>query len=95
VCDFILNRILLFFKLETEPEQQPLSHSTPVKVEPEAAAKEEIPPEDAGVKASVNQEKPGRPRLHRRQQSLFLPSATRRSQVSTPNADSDFFEAEI
>jgi hypothetical protein len=41
--------------------------------------------------APVHQHKPGRPRLHRRQQSMFLPSAMRRSQVSIPNADPDFF----
>jgi hypothetical protein len=56
-------------------------------MEPEPAAKAEILPEDAGVKTSVNQKKPGRPRLHRRQQSLFLPSAMRRSLVSTLSAD--------
>jgi hypothetical protein len=60
-------------------------------VEPEVVAKAEIPPEDAGVKTSVNQEKPGRPRLHRRQQSLFLPSAMRRSLVSNLNADPVLF----
>jgi hypothetical protein len=56
-------------------------------VEPEVASNAEIPPEDAGVKTSVNREKPGRPRLHRRQQSLFLPSAMRCSLVSTLSAD--------
>jgi hypothetical protein len=48
---------------------------------------EEVPKEEVGVKEGVQQQKPGRPRLHRRQQSLFLPSAMRRSLVSTLNAD--------
>jgi hypothetical protein len=68
-------------------------HSTPVKVEvlvdvePEVAVKVEGPQEDPGMKTEVQQQKPGRPRLHRRQQSLFLPSAMRRSLVSTLNTD--------
>jgi hypothetical protein len=62
-----------------------------VDVEPEAAVKVEGPQEDSGEKTEVQQQKPGRPRLHRRQQSLFLPSAMRRSLVSTPNADLVFF----
>jgi hypothetical protein len=72
---------------------EPACHSTPVKVEvlvdvePEAAVKAEGPQEDPGMKTEVQQQKPGRPRLHRRQQSLFLPSAMRRSLVSTLNAD--------
>jgi hypothetical protein len=48
---------------------------------------EVVPKEEIGVKEGVQQQKPGRPRLHRRQQSLFLPSAMRRSLVSTLNAD--------
>jgi hypothetical protein len=54
----------------------------------------EVVKEETGVKEGVQQKKAGRPRLHRRQQSLFLPSAMRRSQVSSPNADPVFFEAE-
>jgi hypothetical protein len=72
---------------------RPAHHSTPVKsevlvdIEPEAAVKVEGPQEDSGEKTEVQQKKPGRPRLHRRQQSLFLPSAMRRSLVSTLSAD--------
>ena len=48
---------------------------------------EVAPKEETGVKEGVQQKKPGRPRLHRRQQSLFIPSAMRRSLVSILNAD--------
>jgi hypothetical protein len=53
-----------------------------VDIEPEATVKVEDPQVDSGEKTGVQQQKPGRPRLHRRQQSLFLPSAMRRSLVS-------------
>jgi hypothetical protein len=66
-----------------------------VDVEPEVAVKVEGPQEDPGMKTEVQQQKPGRPRLHRRQQSLFLPSMMRRSLVSTLNADPAKTEAPL
>jgi hypothetical protein len=58
-----------------------------VDVETVQEEMEVVPKEETGVKEGVQQQKPGRPRLHRRQQSLFLPSAMRRSLVSILNAD--------
>jgi hypothetical protein len=56
---------------------------TLIDVEPELKEVAEVIKEEAGVKSHTQQQKPGRPRLHRRQQSLFLLSAMRRSLVST------------
>jgi hypothetical protein len=58
----------------------PVHKSTPVRREAMAGlVAEEGLVKEAAV--SDHQDKPGRPRLHRRQQSLFLLAATRRSQV--------------
>jgi hypothetical protein len=59
----------------------PAFQSTPVKAEPEAEPMTEAA-RLLEEPAPVHQVKPGRTRLHRRQQSLFLPVPTRRSQVS-------------
>jgi hypothetical protein len=59
----------------------PVHQSTPLKAEATPDLVEDETEKELSA-VSVHQAKPGRPRLHRRQQSLFLPAVTRRSQVS-------------